>query len=433
MRADLHLHSHYSDGADSPAAVVARAQAAGLDLIALTDHDSLGGWPEARAAAAKAGIELLPAAEFTATHRGREIHLQGYFPAPPGREVADHLKRMQAFRRRRIETALERLRQRGVPVSFDELPCAPQCESVTSAHLALLLAERGYARTTRTAWRGLLSRKRGLLPGFEITAEEVIRVIHAGGGLAVWAHPERQQVRRNLEELAALGLDGIEAANGRRGLQPARDWQALARTMGLVATGGSDWHGGNGLGDFAADEELLADFLARLRRAPAPPNPDAFSAVFLCVLCASALGFSGLRPQLTRPKPLGINDSGAGKCAPHSYAETTTRMSLQLTETAVGKVIEVLETQNPKPAGLRIGVIGGGCSGFQYQMVFETTPTPMDKVMEFNGLKVFVDQTSYMYLDGTRVDYVESLEGSGFKFENPNVKNTCGCGSSFSV
>jgi iron-sulfur cluster assembly accessory protein len=66
-------------------------------------------------------------------------------------------------------------------------------------------------------------------------------------------------------------------------------------------------------------------------------------------------------------------------------------------------------------------------------MVFETQSTPMDKVMEFDGLKVFVDQTSLMYLDGTRVDYIESLEGAGFKFDNPNVKTTCGCGSSFSV
>ena len=70
---------------------------------------------------------------------------------------------------------------------------------------------------------------------------------------------------------------------------------------------------------------------------------------------------------------------------------------------------------------------------FSYQMVFETQSTPMDKVMEFDGLKVFVDQTSLMYLDGTRVDYVEALEGAGFKFDNPNVKTTCGCGSSFSV
>ena len=169
MRADLHLHSHYSDGTEPPVTVVERAKAGRLDLIALTDHDSMGGWPEARVAAAKAGIELLAAAEFTATHREREVHLLGYFPAPPGREVGDHLRRMQDFRLQRIQTAIERLQQRGVPVKLDDLPRAPQCESVTSAHLALLLAERGYARSTRSAWRGLLSRKRGLLPGFEAT------------------------------------------------------------------------------------------------------------------------------------------------------------------------------------------------------------------------------------------------------------------------
>jgi len=108
-------------------------------------------------------------------------------------------------------------------------------------------------------------------------------------------------------------------------------------------------------------------------------------------------------------------------------------MGLQITEMAVSKVKEVMGQQNPKPTGLRIGVVGGGCSGFSYQMTFESQATPMDKVLEFDGLKVFVDQTSLMYLDGTQVDYIETLEGAGFKFNNPNVKSTCGCGSSFSV
>lgn len=108
-------------------------------------------------------------------------------------------------------------------------------------------------------------------------------------------------------------------------------------------------------------------------------------------------------------------------------------MALQMTETAVSKVKEVMTQQDPQPTGLRIGVVGGGCSGFSYQMAFENQPTPMDKVIEFDGLKVYVDQTSLMYLDGTQVDYVESLEGAGFKFNNPNVKTTCGCGSSFST
>jgi iron-sulfur cluster assembly accessory protein len=106
---------------------------------------------------------------------------------------------------------------------------------------------------------------------------------------------------------------------------------------------------------------------------------------------------------------------------------------IQLTPTAVTKVQEILDSQEPKPAGLRIAVVGGGCSGFSYSMAFETNPGMLDKTYSFEGLKVFVDQASLLYLDGAEVDYVESLEGSGFKFNNPNVKSTCGCGSSFNA
>ena len=107
--------------------------------------------------------------------------------------------------------------------------------------------------------------------------------------------------------------------------------------------------------------------------------------------------------------------------------------SLDLTPTAVSKVKEILTQQTPQPQGLRVSVVGGGCSGFSYQMNFENESNGIDKVFDFDGLKVFVDQASLMYLRGTRIDYIETLEGSGFKFENPNVKTTCGCGSSFSV
>ena len=106
---------------------------------------------------------------------------------------------------------------------------------------------------------------------------------------------------------------------------------------------------------------------------------------------------------------------------------------VQLTETAIGKVREILDSQEPKPAGLRIAVVGGGCSGFSYSMAFENSPGMLDKTYSYGELKVFVDQASLLYLDGAEVDYVESLEGSGFKFNNPNTKSTCGCGSSFSA
>ena len=106
---------------------------------------------------------------------------------------------------------------------------------------------------------------------------------------------------------------------------------------------------------------------------------------------------------------------------------------VRLTDSAVKKVREIMATQDPLPAGLRIGVVGGGCSGFQYSMSFENQSGMMDKVYDFDGLKVFLDATSMMYLNGCVVDYVETIEAAGFKFENPTVKSTCGCGSSFSV
>jgi iron-sulfur cluster assembly accessory protein len=113
--------------------------------------------------------------------------------------------------------------------------------------------------------------------------------------------------------------------------------------------------------------------------------------------------------------------------------ETEKKAPLHLTPEAIAKVREIMATQDPLPAGLRVGVVGGGCSGFQYSMAFENQSGMMDKVFKFDDLKVFVDATSLMYLNGCIVDYVETLEAAGFKFENPQVKSTCGCGSSFSV
>jgi len=113
--------------------------------------------------------------------------------------------------------------------------------------------------------------------------------------------------------------------------------------------------------------------------------------------------------------------------------ETAKKSPLFLTPQAITKVREIMATQDPLPAGLRVGVVGGGCSGFQYSMAFENQAGMMDKVFIFDDLKVFVDATSLMYLNGCTVDYVETLEAAGFKFENPQVKSTCGCGSSFQV
>lgn len=106
---------------------------------------------------------------------------------------------------------------------------------------------------------------------------------------------------------------------------------------------------------------------------------------------------------------------------------------IQVTDKAVSKVKELLQAENREGYGLRVAVQGGGCSGFQYGLTFENTQKPNDQVLEFGGLKVYVDHMSGMYLDGASIDYIDSLEGSGFKIENPNATGTCGCGHSFQV
>jgi len=106
---------------------------------------------------------------------------------------------------------------------------------------------------------------------------------------------------------------------------------------------------------------------------------------------------------------------------------------ISLTPVASTKVKEIMQMQSPVPAALRVAVVGGGCSGFAYHMAFENQVNESDNVYEYNGLKVLVDQMSEMYLEGVEIDYIETIEGAGFKFNNPNVKSTCGCGSSFSV
>ena len=118
---------------------------------------------------------------------------------------------------------------------------------------------------------------------------------------------------------------------------------------------------------------------------------------------------------------------------PQEMPREIKKAPVSLTPTAVAKVKEIMAQQNPVPAGLRVGVVGGGCSGFSYSMSFENASGLMDKVFDMDGLKVYVDATSLTYLNGCTVDYIETLEGAGFKFDNPQVKSTCGCGSSFSV
>ncbi|HTM44120.1 MAG TPA: iron-sulfur cluster insertion protein ErpA [Polyangiaceae bacterium] len=128
------------------------------------------------------------------------------------------------------------------------------------------------------------------------------------------------------------------------------------------------------------------------------------------------------KPQMQRERTAGILEKTA-------YILGTAMISI--TELAASKVKEISDTEGLVGQGLRLRVVGGGCAGFQYDLYFEETPTEFDEEFESNGVKLYVDPLSYQYLDGTQIDYVDGAHGSGFKFGNPNVTGTCGCGSSF--
>src|SRR5215217_783424 len=253
---DLQSHSTQSDGTLAPADVVAAAAAAGVELVALTDHDTVAGVPEAAAAAREHGIRLSRAAELSSVHGEHEdLHVLGYEldPSDPGLQAA--LEDFRADRGRRIFAMADRLRELGW--ALDEAALGGR-ESLGRPHLAdAVLAHPDNAE--RLAREGIRGRKElfppYLVPGAVAyvarsrpTVEEAIEVIHAAGGVAVWAHPfwdiaEPATILAAIARFAAAGLDGIEVFYATHDEEQTRTLYAAARERGLLTTGSTDFHG----------------------------------------------------------------------------------------------------------------------------------------------------------------------------------------------
>ena len=271
IRIDLHIHSDRSDGEIRPGDVVRRAHAVGLDTIALTDHDSIGGLAEAERAGRELGVRIIPGVEMTATLDTREIHLLAYFPTLPAADdrsegsLARALEEVQAARRRRLRDGIKALRLRGVLLRESDV-LSGGCESFTRLHLARALLNAGYVRKIDEAFTRFLGDRFGTVPAMDIQPEQVIDLIHAHGGLAVWAHPDPEAFSTCLDRLVRAGLDGVETHNFRRP-DTVGQFTAAVRERGLLATGGSDWHGGpqeRTLGSHAIDNDLFQPFYRAL-------------------------------------------------------------------------------------------------------------------------------------------------------------------------
>lgn len=240
---DLHAHSTASDGVLAPAAVVAAAQEVGLAALALTDHDSVAGLAEARAAGAAAGLRIVAGVELSAHLEREEIHLLALH-VDDDAMIADELARFRDDRVARAEQMVTRLRALGVEVHMDDVLREAGAGAVGRPHVARAVVAAGGARDVREAFDRFLGDGRPAnvdKPRFE--AADAIALAHAAGGIAVWAHPGMAGRRERVEPLAAAGLDGIEVLHPRHSGEDLSRLSALAEHFDLVTSGGSDWHG----------------------------------------------------------------------------------------------------------------------------------------------------------------------------------------------
>ena len=272
MRIDLHIHSTASDGALPPDAVVRAARDGGLDIIALTDHDTVAGVPLAIAEAAADGRTqwpiVIPAIEVSSTLNGTELHILGYFIDPAHEALRDYGD--EAARRRidRMRGMIEKLERLGVQIGLDDVirAAGPEASVIGRPHLARALVDQGAVATFTEAFeRYIADNGPAFLPTEMLDPREAVALIHAAGGIAVWAHPPQPTFENELRRLVGWGLDGVECFRPRNTPDEVRRMLDGAKRYSLLTTGGSDWHGGwhAPLGAFHLTREQVQAFLER--------------------------------------------------------------------------------------------------------------------------------------------------------------------------
>jgi predicted metal-dependent phosphoesterase TrpH len=267
---DLHLHTTASDGRLSPAELVGAARAAGLTVIAITDHDTTGGIAAARDAARPSGLTVISGIEITAVHQGRDVHVLGYFLEMPDRELNGFLDAQRADRRRRLDEMVARLAGLGAPLRRP-LPgeAGDEGRAVGRPHVARALVEAGHAASIADAFDRFIGEDGpAYVPRRGVPPADVIARIARAGGLASLAHPGKSR-RDDLDDLIdgmiAAGLAAIEAYHPDHTPADSARYRRLAADRGLAVSGGSDYHGpGSGRADALGRVTLPAEEFSAL-------------------------------------------------------------------------------------------------------------------------------------------------------------------------
>jgi predicted metal-dependent phosphoesterase TrpH len=251
LKIDLHCHSTASDGTLTPAELVTAAAGAGLDVMAITDHDTTGGWAAA-AGARPEGLRLVRGAELSCRWYGVQpsipLHMLAYLFDPAEPRLAGDLARIREDRERRAERIVNLLRADGVDISWPEVHAYAQGGSVGRPHIAQALIRAGLVSSTNEAFASRWLGARYFVPKADLDVFDAVRSVRAAGGVAVFAHPRattrgRVVPDRLIVELAAAGLFGLEADHEDHTPEERQHVRALADKLGLVATGSSDFHG----------------------------------------------------------------------------------------------------------------------------------------------------------------------------------------------
>ncbi|MEU6574349.1 PHP domain-containing protein [Streptomyces sp. NPDC046805] len=272
MRIDLHCHSTASDGTDTPAELVRHAAAAGLDVVALTDHDTTRGYAAATAALPE-GLTLVTGAELSCRVDGVSMHLLAYLFDPEEPALLAERELVRDDRVPRAQAMIAKLNGLGVPVTWEQVERIAGGGSVGRPHVASALVELGVVATVSDAFTDewLADGGRAFVEKHETDPFEAIRLVKSAGGVTVFAHPAAAKRGRTvpestIAELAAAGLDGIEVDHMDHDTDTRARLRGLAKELGLLTTGSSDYHGSRkavALGEYTTDPEVYGEIVRR--------------------------------------------------------------------------------------------------------------------------------------------------------------------------
>ncbi|MFI6548891.1 PHP domain-containing protein [Streptomyces prunicolor] len=272
MRIDLHCHSTASDGTDTPAELVRNAGAAGLDVVALTDHDTSRGYAEA-IDALPSGLTLVTGAEMSCRIDGVSMHMLAYLFDPEEPALLAERELVRDDRVPRARAMVGRLQELGVPVTWEQVARIAGEGSVGRPHVATALVELGVVPTVNDAFTGewLADGGRAHVAKHETDPFEAIRLVKAAGGVTVFAHPGASKRGHTvpeaaIAEMAAAGLDGIEVEHMDHDAETRVRLRGLAKELGLLVTGSSDYHGSRKsvqLGEYTTDPEVYGEITRR--------------------------------------------------------------------------------------------------------------------------------------------------------------------------